>query len=338
MATKKQKLKVSVFLLLSVGVMVGALLIVSGLRGGHSTPYRVQFDESLLGLNAGGLVVYLGVPVGRVKNITVTADTSNDVETLHSMEQSGPFTAEVQIEVDNSKVTLYPGVKATLVLYSFAAGTMAISLEGGDPNQAPLEPNSIIPTEQSLLGSVSGEASEMIDKINAIAEALQKWFDSGELDQLTDEVHQVLEEGRDILATAQETMQRLETRSQTTLDEVDELARDVQDAAEGVRHAADAFRDASATVTAKIEPLDLASTEQALRDQIDRVVAKLEESAASFQATAEALVYDADNVQHTLHETTRSLNATLDEVKDLTEKLQDDPASLIRGPGRARED
>jgi len=125
-ATKKQKMKVGIFLIVGFAAIVFAVTYLSGVYREHGLVYWVEFEESILGLNEGGLVEYLGVPVGRVREIYVTDQKK----------------AHVRFVIDPEKVTLQEGVQAELVIYSLAAGTMAISLRGGDPNNPVIPPNS----------------------------------------------------------------------------------------------------------------------------------------------------------------------------------------------------
>ena len=141
MATRAQKAKVGIFLLVCVGVIVFGGLFVSGLRTEERHEYYIVFEESVSGLSIGSPVQYMGVPVGTVKDIKVT-DTNR---------------VEVSILVSTEKVTLREGTNATLVTYNLAAGTMAVSLaiaKNAEPGE-PLQPGSIIPTQESLFASLS---------------------------------------------------------------------------------------------------------------------------------------------------------------------------------------
>ena len=56
MATRKQKVKVGLFLVICSLLIAGGVLLISGFKHEVRIPYWVEFDESVLGLSAGSLV------------------------------------------------------------------------------------------------------------------------------------------------------------------------------------------------------------------------------------------------------------------------------------------
>jgi len=99
-ATRKQKMKVGAFLLMCVSLAASGAILISGLNTENGVRYWVEFDESVFGLYEGGMVQYMGVPVGKVENIRVTPNRR----------------AHVDVVVNPDKVTLNDGVEAQLVL------------------------------------------------------------------------------------------------------------------------------------------------------------------------------------------------------------------------------
>ncbi len=73
MATRKQKMKVGVFLATCFIIVAAAVTYLSGLYEDQGKHYWIEFEESVLGLFEGGQVEYLGVPVGKVSDISVMA-------------------------------------------------------------------------------------------------------------------------------------------------------------------------------------------------------------------------------------------------------------------------
>ena len=52
--------------------MVAATLVITGIYQDPGLNYWLEFNESILGLYEGGMVEYLGVPAGKVREIYVT--------------------------------------------------------------------------------------------------------------------------------------------------------------------------------------------------------------------------------------------------------------------------
>jgi phospholipid/cholesterol/gamma-HCH transport system substrate-binding protein len=71
MATPRQKALVGIFLSLCSVILVGLLVLLSGLRHERTVAYFIEFNENVSGLFPGSDVRYRGVPVGRVTHITV---------------------------------------------------------------------------------------------------------------------------------------------------------------------------------------------------------------------------------------------------------------------------
>ena len=191
MATRVQKVKVGVFLIVSAGLITVALAVISGFYRPAGITYWIEFDESVLGLYEGGTVEYLGVPVGKVRQIYVTPENR----------------AHVVINIDPETVTLNKGVEAQLVIYSLAAGTMALSLTGGDPDKGPLPPGSEIPAKPSTITAVSGHVEVLMEDLTTIADAVRnglEGLEEGQLSKMVNDVGRLIEDGRDMLRRGSE--------------------------------------------------------------------------------------------------------------------------------------
>ena len=222
MATRKQKVKVGAFLGVCIGLSVAATMVITGLYKEPGTPYWLEFDESILGLYEGGLVVYLGVPVGKVKEIFVTENRKAHVETI----------------IDPHKVTLHNGVQGQLVLYSIAAGTMAVGLEGGKPAEGLLPPNSQIPTKMSTFGAISSQITDVMDHVSGIAEKINSELAKlGDTDvkDIVDRVRSLLEKGdgladkgSEFLSETTETIKKVRGEVDTVMGALEGRSKDLE--------------------------------------------------------------------------------------------------------------
>ena len=64
MATRAQKAKVGIFLVISAVLITGSVFMIQGLNREPTSTYWVNFHESVLGLGVGGLVEYMGAGGG----------------------------------------------------------------------------------------------------------------------------------------------------------------------------------------------------------------------------------------------------------------------------------
>lgn len=320
MATRAQKTKVGVFLLACLAIMGGAMSLIAGLSD-PGTSYTVVFNESISGLYEGGIVTYLGVPVGKVKVITVNKD-NKPVATL---------------AIDPEKVTLYNGVVAQLVLYSFAAGSMAVSLEGGEPASGLLEPGSVIPTKASLITDISNQASEVLEDVSTMTDALSAGLDGLEKGQLTemvkkvdgllDDAKKIAENANKFIEEANTTITDVRGRANTLIDNVTDITEDAKPLVKN----ADEFVQ---TATAKLKELDV----KAAGVELNKTLAELSELTQKFNAAMDQFddlsanaQHEADNLEHSLRGALDEMRGALTSMQMFVDQLAQDPAQLIRG-------
>lgn len=327
MATKKQKIKVSIFLLLCISFMTAATLVITGIYQDPGLHYWLEFDESILGLYEGGMIEYLGVPVGKVSEIYVT---------------DGQY-AHVDIVIDPNKVTLHEGAEGQLVMFSIAAGTMAVSLSGGNPERPRIEEYTQIPTKPSTIEAFSSQMTKILEDVAAISENI-----SGQIANLDDTaISDIVHQARDLLA-----------KGDTFVEDTDALVREATEAVKDVRGHADGLFDTIQEhskdlkqLTEKLGKLLDISTERAedldveqlqkqfnaLLEQVTAVAEQVDTTVANMDVIATDVIHQTDNVEFTLRRTMTEMRDAFDSIRILVDNLKDDPSALLRGPGRVRD-
>lgn len=317
MATRTQKTKVGLFIVICVVLAAGSLLMLSGYKHEEKIPYWIEFEESVLGLTTDSTVEYLGVPVGKVSNIYVTKDNK----------------AHTDILITKSKVTLREGVTAQLVLYSLATGTMIVQLQGGDGK--PLPPGHEIPAQKSLITAVSSRIENILDDLRDITETVKNGLEGmqeGDLASLFDDADSFIASGQEFLSQATETLSDVKGQAQSGLDDFKDLAQDVKKL---VRDTDTAVKKASK----KIESFEVSQTQENLNKVLADISAlseRLQQSANALDTMSRRALHEAGNVEFNLRETLRTLSESLDAVRDLTTYLKKDPSALIWGKGKPK--
>jgi len=317
LATRKQKAKVGLFLVICALLIGGGVLLISGYKHEERTPYVIEFEESVLGLYKGSLVEYLGVPVGTVSSIFVTDQ----------------YQAHVEIDITQGQVTLRDGVTAELVIQSLATGAMAISLRGGDAEGPVLPPGSCIPAAKSLIRSFSSQIESLLGDLVAVVENLREalvGLEEGDLALLIHDVDSLVARGQEFLHNANLTLTDVKDDAQGAIQAYKEVAAKVERLAEDTNEAVNLARD-------KIAQFEVARTEENVNkvlDQVSALAERLEQSAETVDEMTRAALHEADNVEYELRETLRTLNESLESVRVLTDYLQKDPSALIRGKGK----
>lgn len=335
MATRAQKTKVGAFLLLSAALIVVGLYMISqyGKRG--EVHYHVFFHESVLGLNVGSPVVFMGVPVGSVDEI--------DVQTGKN-EKTGQETyipkATLLLKSDDGFV-LREGVTAKLSIYSLATGTLAITLEGGNPSSPPLQEGATIPTDPSVFNAVTTRVEELMTNVQGLITDVDKavgvlndsleGMEKGELTRIVRDAAATIEETRDLAASANDTFESIQ-------GDATEGVKDLRGAIEDVKTLAQETTELVKTVGDKIEPLDVGSTQEKLNESLDQVnvlMKDLQGVSETIKKATESVTHETGNVEYSVREGLRSLTDTLESLREMIEYLRDNPSALIRGRGRA---
>ena len=326
-ATRRQKLKVSIFLILCIGTMVVGSLVVSGVYQEPGLRHWLEFNESVLVLYEGGMVEFLGVPVGKVREIYVTENQL----------------AHVEIVIDPTKVSLRQGVEGKLVIYSIAAGTMAISLSGGDPQSAEILENSQIPAKQSTIEAFSSQLTDIMEElsstlkdVSAIGKEVRTQIESLDDKAVSDIVHQV----RDLVGKSEEFL----THTDGLVIEATEAVKDVRGHANSLVDTVKARSQDLERLSKKIETLAETYTKRGeelnvgeLQQQVNALMLQVTEALEQMDTVAANLVHQTGNVEYSLRATMTELRDALESVRGLANQLKEDPSALIRGRGKAQE-
>jgi phospholipid/cholesterol/gamma-HCH transport system substrate-binding protein len=327
MATKTVKVKVGVFLVMCLSLIAAALAYISGTYTDQGIPYWLEFEDSVLGVYEGGIVQYLGVPVGKVTNISVTPLNQ----------------AHIEISIDPTKIKLHGGVQGQLVMYSLAAGTMAIELSGGVPEQGPLPPGSQIPARPSAFASISTKVEELMEDVSVIVGKVEEGLsgmEPGALNNILKRVDTILAdaeglagEAKATLEAARGTMETLEGKIEPVTDEVIALSQNIQ----ATSTEAGAFLSVAREKTAQLDVQALGAKLDTVLEQLAELTVQLNSSVANLDSSSATMLHEADNIEFSFRNTLSTTAETLLELESLISQLKQDPSSLVRGKARIKE-
>jgi len=323
LATRTQRISVGIFVIIGGLLIVGGLLYLTGFTQASTTNYWMEFEESILGLNVGANVEYLGVPVGQVTNIRVTDRN----------------TARVDVTVNDDKVTLYQGVTAQTTLYSIATGVLIVSLQGGDSSKPKLPPGYEIPTKESLTSELLSGVSNLQEDFGIIVQRLREGLagmEDGDLTRIVQNVEEITEQ-------LIETMDRVDAVAAEAEDAIPQLREDLDEAmakfnelADNLVETSDQASELIATAQEKVEPVDFEATNRKLQNVLDNANALAEKLSATTESVDEALsttTYDVENLEYTLNDLANSAMSAIESIEALADELRQNPASIVRGRG-----
>ncbi|MBW6515847.1 MAG: MCE family protein [Candidatus Cloacimonetes bacterium] len=168
MVTKAQKVRLGVFLFISIGLLILFLLIIAGTRllERLDTYYIAYEDVSVSGLQVGAQVKYHGIRVGRVETIRIDPEDVNRVIVEVRVEKGTPIKTDTE---------------ASLILVGIT-GLKQVELFGGTTEAKLLEPGGYIRAGTTFFDDISISVEEITAKLDRVL---------GNIDSLTSVANQV---------------------------------------------------------------------------------------------------------------------------------------------------
>jgi phospholipid/cholesterol/gamma-HCH transport system substrate-binding protein len=153
MATRTQKIKLGIFMVVSAALFVVAL---AGLGALHlfspENMYVIRFQDSVSGLELGAPVKLRGVNVGRVSAIRLPSGNIELVEVEIEVDE------DIPVKMDASALLKFQGI----------TGLKYIEIERGT-NQAALRPSgSEIPAGKSALDKITDQAEDLAERVDRL--------------------------------------------------------------------------------------------------------------------------------------------------------------------------
>ena len=155
MVSRAQKIRLGIFLTISISILLATIGIITGSRLlKKKDTYYIRYKEmSLTGLEIGSPVKYRGLRIGRIEDMYID---ENDVTSII-----------VEISID-PKTPIKEDNKAVIDYLSIAAGLKMIEIMGGTNESKQLPPNSYIKAGQSLVDTITGKAEVITEKLEMI--------------------------------------------------------------------------------------------------------------------------------------------------------------------------
>ena len=294
---KTQYVLVGLFvLLLGTAFIAGILWLAAGAPGRAYDEYLVYMQESVSGLSRDSTVRYHGVQVGRVREIALGPSDRQRVQLRLRIDRGTPIREDTVATLESQGLT----------------GLTYINLVGGSENSPPLtagpgEVTPVIRSQPSLWGHLDRTLAELADNLIQSSQRLKELLSP------------------DNLARIGRTLDHLERLSGTLADRGDTLAAAFDDLAASARHTSEAsaelpelvreLRVAAAALDAMA--VEVAAAGTGIREE----VAARSREVARF--TGDALPEAVLMVQE--------LRSAAENFRRFSERLERDPASLLRG-------
>ncbi len=294
MSKQANKTMIGAFVVSAVILAVaGVVIFGSGKIFKRTVKYVLYFDGSINGLNKGSPVVWRGVKIGTVIDITLEADTrdlSIRIPVIIEVEPDKIKTVKGKRDTEDKAIQrmIKSGLKAQLQMQSFVTGMLMIDLDFRPDSPVKLvDTDNIyqeIPTVPSTMESLTKQLSkfpfkDMLKKLQSTITGIEK------------------------IATSPEILEGIHSMNQTIKD-AQKVIKRVDSKVDGL---ADSIRNAATATTEAVK------------------------QAQSTLVTAENALGKNSEIVKQVNETLRELSDAANSIDNLADYLERHPESLLKG-------
>ncbi|OLN26791.1 Paraquat-inducible protein B [Desulfovibrio sp. DV] len=333
MSGKANKTMIGLFVLGALALALGAIVALgSGLLFTKKFTCIMYFPNSVSGLEVGAPLLFRGVPIGSVKDISIEADASR----LH-------FYIPVVVEILGNKIKLAPsetgkkgaetlvqarketpgdlltqlidkGLRAQLVTQSFVTGQLAVSLDlmpdtpvrlvGG----APLPEIPTVPSTFEKLTETIKQLplQELVNRLIGAVTGIETLVNSPELSKMPGKIDTVLTNGNELMVELRSKVGPLTQNLDEAVQSFTELAKHLDRRTDGLS----------------------ASAKGAL-DSFDATLKESRSAIAKFQKIANSDSPTVTDLNRALSEIATAARS----IRELANYLERHPEALIQGKG-----
>ncbi len=298
--TAAQKARLGLFLIISGGLLVIIILIITGseLLEKRDTYFVRYKDTSVSGLEIGAQVKYHGVRVGRIEDIYIDEDQVDVVVVELSLKAGTPIKTDVEAEISALSLT----------------GLKIIELTGGSRKAPMLPPGSEIPPGESTLQMITGKAEAVSEKLELALTNLVE-LTGGEnqerLMKMIDNTALVLNDFHVILKESREPVQNIVRNLEEASIEIHSIT-------------------SSTEIKRTLSNLDTASANIAQTD-IVKMVSELQKTLEEIRLAFNHVDLTVLKGRHDFLMSLEVLRESLDSFNEFTRIIAEDPSLLLRG-------
>ena len=313
MSLAKHKTALGFFSLLALGLLLfGIIALGGGKLFKHDTQFVLYFGSSVSGLSVGAPVVFRGVPLGSVTHISLVANANKSNVTIPvniSIDAANLILATGHpLQVEEEKLAVIKGMRGRLQLSSLITGQYRIELDFFPDTPASFKsgtPQYEIPTVATAIDTLQKTIDRIpIEKVVANIDSalthLSQLIESGDVDRALKAFADTFTQASTLLAALQSSPALLNSTLGNAEAGSAALKADLPRALENLNRAMTDFASAAR--------------------RVDATAAAAEKSLNTLSPVTQELL-------NTLRET----KTTVRSLRSLTDELDKNPESLIRG-------
>jgi len=322
-------LRVGLLIMAGLALLVGLIWFLGGREITHGQLFESYFSESVQGLEVGATVKYRGVTIGRITDIGLVSAEYRGAPPMSPDSRSYRLVF-VRFAIDTRKIGEMPdtaeavalGLRTRLASQGIT-GLSYLELDFVDPTRypaqaVPWQPKATyIPSMPSTFSQVQDAAQQVLAKLNRV-----------DIDRLADQLSGLLTDLRSDLdrGDLHQTLAQAAALLKTTNDAV--LAADFPGLTADLRKTSESLRG---TIQGEQVQKLLANASLAA-DRFATAAAKLPALIASVQTTAQRAGNGTSDIEQGLVPLLRDMQATAQNLRQLTESLRRYPAQVFGQP------
>ena len=337
MAKQANRMMIGGFVVIAVIIMAASLVVFgSGKFFKKTNNYVLYFDGSIKGLNVGAPVLFQGVQIGSVIDITITADPSEqkieipviiEIEPARfKMDKGIQRTDEDREEAAKKLVEM--GLRAVLQMQSFITGQLMIELDFF-PN-TPVSLKNInkdyfeIPTIQSTTERLAQtlqnlDLEGMKNNLENTLAGIDRFVNNPELKASISELKGAVTDARHLVQNLNERLGPLADNLTATVSDARKLVKNVDDQvaplADNLNRTVEDYGKLARDADARLGTLT---------DSLDRTL-----------SSARGVISDDAPLIVELENTLQELSAAARSIRQLANSLEQKPEALIQGKGNS---
>jgi phospholipid/cholesterol/gamma-HCH transport system substrate-binding protein len=316
-ATRSQKLRLGIFLIVSTAVIIITLIYLVGASLMEiRDPYYVMLQGSSGGLEAGSQVRFNDIVVGRVERVRLDPDDPSLVRLEISLDHDTPVTVDTVAVPEMANIT----------------GTKMLSMHGGTKESKRLKPGDEIRSAASDLSMITTKVVNIADRLQLLIDHLNVITNTENTEKLAHvitEVEGITKRVNEILESNQSNINDMVVDARTLIKRTDETMADVQNVVKTLNHSAQQIMSAK-----NMHRIDtLLDTTRSVMNNVENRTSK-EELGATIEsvnelamATQVTIVRMRDDLRRIMNE----LETSVENINEFTQILVDDPSVLITG-------
>lgn len=316
MATRAQKVRLSVFLIASSAVLLILFIVLVGNRIMKRMDwYTIEYqDISVTGLEPGAAVKYHGVQVGRVRNLSLKD------------------AATVLVEIEVKRGTPIKKDSEALLTLVGITGLKFVEIIGGSVTAENLEVGGTIKAGASMFDTISGKAEVILGKLEQVLNNINHMLSP----ETTAAIQNVLVSVDSLTTGVNDFIAYNRTHLDHSVSNLDTLITRLSLASDHVNSTAETIDRLVRSDDVKTSVANVRAITGRVRTELDSM--RLTETMSDIRTLAknsnEMVVHTDLIVLRTRDDIMRSmsnLEEALDNLREATDIIRDDPSVLLRG-------